>query len=684
MKTLADPLAPTLSHSPAASRARCQHAIPDDAPAGLCPRCALSAALARPPPLPPLHEIGEYCLEQSIARGGMGIVYRARHKTLGRTVALKMLVGGVWADDEDRVRFRAEAELAASLEHESIVPIYEVGEHDGQPYYAMRLMEESLSAHLERRGPLTPHQAAALVATVARAVHYGHRHGVVHRDLKPANLLLDAEGRPYVGDFGVSRRLEGRRHVHTATGASVGTPGYMAPEQAGAFGGDLTVAIDVWGLGAVLYELLCGRPPFTGASVAETIHHLLEKDPVPPRQLRPELERDLETACLKCLEKPPERRYASALDLALDLERVVRGEPIQARRQTRRERLARLWRRYPWRTGAVTGSAVFLIALAVGSTLAARAQEQELTEEVLHTNAWVARSVAGAVDLELGKLRQQIASLAANPHLRYAIEQGTPAAFPAPLSEPFDSLLFLDERGICRARWPGDPSFLGRDLSFRDYVGDTAKLAPGETMVSSAFYSKSDGSARFAVATPVFVGDRRAGVLAATLRSDSALGALSLTQEGPSARRSVRKVILLVRHGAEEDAVLTATDSAASARDNWMILVHPDLPTSGATADVDADALARLQRNRFDPEYRDALIGETPMLAGFAPVGDLPFSVVVETPEAYAVAPNARWTGRVASAGALAALFGILVCLGSFALSRRTAPAALAPRQDPL
>lgn len=641
------------------------------------------AALAEPPPAPPLHEIGEYELEQPIARGGMGVVYRARHKTLGRTVALKMLVGGVWADDEDRVRFRAEAELAASLEHENIVPIYEVGEHDGQPYYAMRLMEESLSAHVERRGALTPQQAATLVATVARAVHYGHRHGVVHRDLKPANLLLDGEGRPYVGDFGVSRRLgELRRNVRTATGAAVGTPGYMAPEQAGAFGGDVTIAVDVWGLGAVLYELLCGQPPFTGTSIAETVHHLLEREPAPPRQLRPHLSRDLETVCLKCLEKPPERRYASALELALDLERVVRGEPIQARRQTRRERIGRLWRRYPWRTGAVTGSFVFLLALAVGSTLAARAQEQELAEEVLHTNAWVARSVAGAVDLELTKLRQLVARLADNSHLRYAVEQGAPASFAAPLADPFDSILFLDERGVCRARWPHDPSFLGRDLSFRDYALATAALAPGQTMVSAAFYSKVDGTVRFAVATPVFVGERRAGVLAATLRSDSTLGALSLTQDGAAARRSVRKVILLARHG-DEGGEQGAEPIATAQADDWMILVHPDLPASGDTAFVDVDALARLKQNHFDPEYRDALVGDDTMLAGFAPVGDLPFAVVVETPEDYAIAPNARWTGRVASAGGLAALFGILVCLGSFALSRRgLAAAALTSREE--
>jgi eukaryotic-like serine/threonine-protein kinase len=665
---------------------RCGHALPPDAPGGVCPRCALTAALGAPaselePPataasLPPMAAIGEYELEAPIARGGTGVVYRARHKTLGRTVALKMLIGGLWADDDERARFRAEAQLAASLEHENIVPIYEVGEHEGQPYYAMRLMEESLSAHIERRGRLTPLQAAALVATIARAVHFGHRHGVVHRDLKPANLLLDAAGRPHVGDFGVSRRLgaEARRRSPTATGAVVGTPGYLAPEQAGAFGGDLTIAVDVWGLGAVLYDLLCGEPPFSGATAVEAIRKLLDEEPAPPRRLRPELDRDLETVCLKCLEKPPERRYASALELALDLERVGRGEPVRARRLSRRERLQRLWRRYPWRAGAAVSAVIFLVALAIGSTLAARAQEQELIDEVLHTNAWVARAMAGAVDLELWKLRDQVARLAAGQRLRDAVEHDQLAGFAAPLHEPFDSFLFVDERGICRARWPATEGFVGRDLSFRDYAQRAAAAPRDQTVVSSAFYSKVDGTVRFAVAAPVYLDDRRVGVLAATLRSDSTFGALSLTQDAPTARRFTRKVILLARHGAELASEPGAADAPAK---DWMILVHPELPSSGARAFVDAGVLARLQRAHFDPQYHDALTGaDHPMLAGYAAVGDAPFAVVVETPADHAVAPNARWVRRVASAGALAGLMGMVVLLASLALSRRPRPAA--------
>jgi serine/threonine-protein kinase len=745
----------------------CGHPVPADAPAGLCPRCALATALTvgeddaedgrggAASSAPPGLELGTYKLEQLLARGGGGLVYRARHTALGRTVAIKMLVGGVWADEEDRARFRAEAELAASLEHEHIVPIYEVGEHDGQPYYAMRLMSESLAAHVARKGRLAPRQAAQVVATVARAIHFGHLRGVVHRDLKPANILLDDAGRPHVGDFGVSLRLEagGRGHRRTVTGALVGTPGYLAPEQAGAFGGDLTIAVDVWGLGAVLYELLCGAPPFGGATPAAFVRKLLEEEPVAPRQLAPELPRDLETVCLKCLEKVPERRYASALELAQELERVARGEPVRARPLSRRERVQRFARRYAWQTGVAVSLAVFLAALAAGSAVAGRAQAEELAEETLRTNAWVARSVAGAVDLELWKLREAVARAAQEPALVAALDASEVAAgaaggagggaggagggaggagggaggeaggqvgrlgaalaaLPAPLGEPFDSALFLDERGVCQARWPHSEGFVGRDLSFRDYAQLAGSAARGPTVVSAAFYSKADGTVRFAVAAPVFVGERRAGVLAATLRSDSTLGALSLSQDDPVAAPKAapprspagraaaapgraswgaRSAILLSRHGPEEPGAAAALAPAAlapaagpvvrspdEADGAWMVLVHPALPASGATVFVPAAALERLQRKGFDPQYRDRLGGrDERMLAGFAHVGELPFAVIVETPAERADAPSARWLRRILGAAALAAGIGALAAFVALALARRGAPRPL-------
>jgi serine/threonine protein kinase len=275
---------------------------------------------------------GDYELLEIIDSGGMGIVYKARQRSLHRVVALKMIRIAHISSPDDVRRFHREAEAAANLDHPHIVPIYDVGEHQGQHYYSMKLMEGgSLRDNLPRL--VNDERAAAkLLATVARAVHFAHEHGILHRDLKPGNILLDARGEPHVGDFGLAKWLQEDAGL-TQSGAIVGTPSYMAPEQA--LGGlrKLTTAADTYSLGAILYETLTGRPPFKADSVLGTLRQVTDTDPYRPRQLNPRASRDLETICLKCLKKEPQQRYSSANELAEDLQRFLDDKPIEARRR---------------------------------------------------------------------------------------------------------------------------------------------------------------------------------------------------------------------------------------------------------------------------------------------------------------------------------------------------------------
>jgi serine/threonine protein kinase/tetratricopeptide (TPR) repeat protein len=277
-----------------------------------------------------LGELGDYELLEEVGRGGQGVVFRARQKSLNRTVALKVISLGQWASKAHLKRFRLEAEAAARLEHPGIVPIHEVGERDGSCYFSMKFVEGGQLDEVVRRESMSIRQAAELIAKVARTVHYAHEHGILHRDIKPGNILLDAKGEPHLTDFGLARLVESESSV-TQTLDVLGTPSYMAPEQAVGNNAAVSSATDVYGLGGVLYQLLTGQPPFAGGATYETIKLLLDTEPKQPRLLNPKIDRDLSTICLKCLEKDPKRRYTSALALAEDLERWLKHEPIQAR-----------------------------------------------------------------------------------------------------------------------------------------------------------------------------------------------------------------------------------------------------------------------------------------------------------------------------------------------------------------
>jgi serine/threonine protein kinase len=277
-------------------------------------------------------EIPGYQVLRELGRGGMGVVYEARQLSLNRPVALKMLLPGSHAGEADLLRLRAEAEAIAGLHHPNIIQIYEIAEHDGLPFLALEYCDGGTLDRKINGTPLPPEQAAALVENLARAIHAAHRVGVVHRDLKPANVLLsDVEGQPKITDFGLAKRPGSQ--VQTQTGQILGTPSYIAPEQAAGQGKPTTAATDVYALGGILYESLTGRPPFRAATPLDTVLQVLEQEPAPPRLLNPRIDVDLETICLKCLEKDPTRRYARAVELAEDLRHYLAGEPIRAQRQ---------------------------------------------------------------------------------------------------------------------------------------------------------------------------------------------------------------------------------------------------------------------------------------------------------------------------------------------------------------
>jgi serine/threonine protein kinase len=375
--------------------AKCGGKIFSDVPEGLCPRCVLKSALGNFPdvavagdvdrgqsdtPSPAdknalpnnkksvraaelLGELGDYELLEEVGRGGQGVVFRARQKSLNRIVALKVISLGQWASKAHLKRFRLEAEAAAKLEHPGIVPIHEVGERDGSCYFSMKFVEGGQLDQVVRRAPMPIRQAVELIAKVARTVHYAHEHGILHRDIKPGNILLDQKGEPHLTDFGLARLVESESSV-TQTLDVLGTPSYMAPEQAVGNNAAVSGATDVYGLGAVFYQLLTGQPPFAGGATYQTIKLLLDTEPRPPRLVNPKIDRDLSTICLKCLEKDPKRRYSSARALAEDLERWLKHEPIQARHTGIFARGRKWVRRNP--TSAALMASLVVLAAAAG------------------------------------------------------------------------------------------------------------------------------------------------------------------------------------------------------------------------------------------------------------------------------------------------------------------------------
>ncbi len=370
----------------------CGNPLPARELRGLCPQCLLGKAIDAPSPSIDAHSagrgtpsaaaspaspavrlpyFGDYELIDEIARGGMGVVYRARQVSLNRIVAVKMILSGQLAGEAEVKRFRVEAEAAANLQHPHIVAIHEIGEHEGRHYFSMDFIEGKNLAEHAHAQPLGVRETALLVKQLADAVHYAHQRGTLHRDLKPQNVLIDAQGQPHITDFGLAKRWDAAEPASAAsasdlthTGAIMGSPSYMAPEQAAARPGEIGPATDVYSLGAILYQLLTGQPPHRGGTALETIQLVIGAEPSAPRRLRAEIPPDLETICLKCLEKRPERRYATARQLAEELERFLNHEPILARPVSPVRKVWSWTIRHPW---IIAVGAAGLLALSTGA-----------------------------------------------------------------------------------------------------------------------------------------------------------------------------------------------------------------------------------------------------------------------------------------------------------------------------
>ncbi|MFT5191413.1 MAG: WD40 repeat protein/tRNA A-37 threonylcarbamoyl transferase component Bud32 [Verrucomicrobiales bacterium] len=403
----------------------CGATISGDLP---CSACSLEGVLAfgndgldsseEPPGFSPFElpsSFGHYRVEREIAAGGAGMVYEAVDTVINRPVALKMLRQVLFSTERERVRFQSEAELVSQMDHPHIIPIYDVGNIEGQPYFTMKLIREGNLAQRLDAGKLPPREAAVLVAKIAHAVHHAHQRGVLHRDLKPSNILLDGDGQPLLTDFGLAKWLD-RDSGLTVTQTISGTPDYMSPEQAAGDKGAISTATDVWALGVMLYQMLTGCLPFRGENHAEIFRHIAEREPAAPSNLTP-VDPDLETLCLRCLQKDPDKRLSSAHELAQELGRWLEGEPIQSRRITRRERLIKWTRRHPYRTTAIIAMSAILTAAAVAITWQWRSAEANaLAQRETASTAMLGQALRAREHHDFGQARRLLDRI--DPSLR--------------------------------------------------------------------------------------------------------------------------------------------------------------------------------------------------------------------------------------------------------------------------
>ena len=566
----------------------------------------------------------------------MGVVYKARQRTLNRVVALKLTLAGARATAAEIKRFHTEAKAAATLQHPNVVAIHEVGEHEGQHYFSMDYIEGKSLADVIRRTPLSAERAARYVKIIAEAIHYAHQRGILHRDLKPHNVLIDAEDEPRITDFGLARQIEVDSDL-TVSGLALGTPSYMPPEQAGGRRKEIGPASDVYSLGAILYDLLTGRPPFRADTPLDTLRQVIDTEPAAPRLLNRKVPRDLETVCLKCLAKAPAQRYPSARELADDLGRFLKNEPIQARPVGRVGRLWRWCRRNPAVGGLIGVTGVLLLMMAIAAVL--------FRSDALNNNEHVAYIAAKAISGELLRLRTNVEEEVNDSKLRAAALTNNRDALTDLLQRTHDRYgtnvaneirieywMFLGTNGQMLARWPG--ARLPYDFWLRDYVQGALRAGrqgDERAHLSRVYQSAIDGFYKFGVSKVVRDDSGTiVGVMAAMVGTESTEGKLALTAPGrntvvvgqfdpspPHSRTNTPPDFVIILH------------PSFHARDPAVPIQHPLLKSLGVAQpgkpNIGHDGSYRDPVGRQDRRY----VGR--WLAGFARVPDTPFIVIYQT-----------------------------------------------------
>jgi serine/threonine-protein kinase len=676
-----------------------------------------------------------YRILGKLGEGGMSMVYKAHHLPLNRQVALKTILPRNELSEEALARFLGEAQAVARLRHPHIVQIHDIGSCGEVPYFCLEFVEGGSLDKKLAGTPQLPRSAAQFVEILARAMHHAHQCRIVHRDLKPGNILLAPSKRPEaaslggepgqaeryepkITDFGLAKQLDSDQRK-TQANVILGTASYMAPEQAAGKSSQSDPLVDVYALGAILYEMLTGRPPFKGATWQDTLEAVRTQEPVPPSRLQPKTPRDLETICLKCLQKEPARRYGTALALAEDLERFLAGEPIRARPVGALERLWRWCRRHPALAGfGVTALLLLILATAIAVSVA-QARAARLEEEVLRSNVYAAQGVASTVLWQFHRLSEPVVQVAEDPELSRLLQQDNrrglqkfltrihhyyakPAhGFAQPGGErDFQSWHLLDKDGTLVADTsllylPPNFKVLGNSLLWRDYF-QGAMRNKGENgrdavYISRVYTSNTDDLYKIAITVPVRA-DRDAqspilGVLAATITTTSTLGSLPLNDE--------RRTAVLV---GRRDTNAPGGPPAEDRDPEYLVLLHPAYRHGDEAIQVPRDRLRALHRpgpgsafrlpvsgSGLDPEkamdsaYEDPVGTRDPRyrgrwLAGFAPVGNTEFVVIVQQRYDDVIELDILWAGLAFAVGGLL-LAGALWYGVQRALRRRPRPA---------